>query len=610
MSEEEDAEESLTSDFIPNENNEAQDSGTLENSGSENEQEPDAMMESDFEHDDESAKEEADVGMSSSGRLASGEQEEESANEADGEEIKESKNEEADDEELPDSNPEVAKPQRDDLGVFGGGDRAGEESEPSSFISVDDQDFKVGDWSDGCDDLRSLLEREDVTRPGDPELHSNEAEEVVEPETAERDRGSQEDDTPESSPHTHTLSSQKEEPTPPGDAANNQSEDQLQTDVTPADARSDPPANENEVDPTPSEPPRPHEEDSTSGLMLITEVQHAVHAPRAPRKTARTFAYPHRDEESYSNDELSRLFDALLETKTLRDRSAMRPLRRWIRGELLKAVSESRYLYCQKLQTGQGLLDRLLKSDDGELAQAEKRRQMAEHCSVVKEELNAAKRQWSDRIARCKELQDRRIAELEATHRRQIKEFERQWADPNFLMVFTKPSPRLNFLRNSERTLAIFQEFERARCVKAEADMLAKCEEMGAEQRAIVAMKTEFQTLETRQKQEMDCLVEYLKQRLDGLEQKRRMALLPMEQVVRRLSGTSQPPKLGRKKKKEVVGDDRGHWPRPGRANRELEPKPIAALELPGIRVRKYVKVTSDSRKTKDPLRKKRVQGP
>jgi hypothetical protein len=210
-------------------------------------------------------------------------------------------------------------------------------------------------------------------------------------------------------------------------------------------------------------------------------------------------------------------------------------------------------------------------------------------------------------MAVCKELEKRRIAELDAMHVRQIEEFERQWGDPDFLITFTKPSPRLIFLRNSERNLAMFQEFDRARRVKAEADMLQKLEEALAKQRAIVAMKSEFHTLKIRQKREMDCLLEYSKQRQARLEQERNVALLPMEQIVHRLSSGLDRPKHV-KKKNDLVGDEGRHSRRRVRVHAELKGNPTRALGLAGIPVRKYVKVTTDCGETKNQRRKERSQ--
>ena len=94
---------------------------------------------------------------------------------------------------------------------------------------------------------------------------------------------------------------------------------------------------------------------------------------------------------------------------------------------------------------------------------------------------------------------------LEQKHLHEQEDYERSVQAPEFIQTFSKPSEKLLELRRIQKTLALSHEFQKARQVKAEADLLEIQETRIAEQRIARSIKNRYEVLLNHQQQEILC---------------------------------------------------------------------------------------------------------
>jgi hypothetical protein len=288
--------------------------------------------------------------------------------------------------------------------------------------------------------------------------------------------------------------------------------------------------------------------------------------------------------------------------------TALVPLRKWIAHEMLHVVEDREYDYGAKLKAGDAMLDGFMNNDPTGFLREKRRKEAADRCGILKECLKEKNGEWQNALGQFRNRHETRAAELEKAHQSEIEEFEKQWGDPDYLLAFKKPSPKLLSLRTTENKLAIQKDFERAKRVKVEADRLEKAEGKEAEGRAIAAMKIEYGNMEARHDREMECLQDYGNRLRIAIEQHRNEKMEPLQMLITRLANQAQKP-IMKEKKKEGIFLDQG-WPespKPIRHTRNARIVPPGQpLVMSGIKMRQHIKVKKDVQKKKESARKKK----
>jgi hypothetical protein len=244
-----------------------------------------------------------------------------------------------------------------------------------------------------------------------------------------------------------------------------------------------------------------------------------------------------------SDEECRSLIDKMMKTKKPPEFSLIPELKRYITQEMRIAASHCDYEYGTKLEQADALISRFVERDISSKERRDRHQKLEKKLANVKGQMDDLNAKYDSWIGKCREDQDTRVAALEQQHKRQLADFEAKWADPVFLSQFSKPSTTLISLRNSEQTLAMSRMFQRARAVKADADKIEKEDIEEARRRAVVIMKNEYERIDARQKREMECLLEYTKNRVDLLEMDREKAVAPLEQIYERLRVSGDVPK-------------------------------------------------------------------
>jgi hypothetical protein len=254
------------------------------------------------------------------------------------------------------------------------------------------------------------------------------------------------------------------------------------------------------------------------------------------------------------------------------------------------------------------MLERFMSSDPYALRREQRRRDAAEHVGEVRESLRETEREWDGRIGGWAGRRRDRAGEVEQEHVKEICEFEQHWADPEYLVVFRKPSPKLLLLRVTEKRLALLQQFERAKGIKAEADRLERDEAEEAQKRAVAAMKMEYANMEARHERELAAVHGFTEMVRERFEKNRDRVIQPLQMLITRFTTIAQAPVVRERKKERVFLEP--IWPESPRPVKNAQSARIQSpghpLGLAGISMRKYIKVNKVDPK-KDSAKKKKV---
>jgi hypothetical protein len=331
--------------------------------------------------------------------------------------------------------------------------------------------------------------------------------------------------------------------------------------------------------------------EAVSSSTLITEVTFAVQPPAGTGRPR--FRLPRPPEEMRcAPEELRRLFGRMMETRKCPPLAALSPLRRWIEGEMLSVVDGCDYDYGARLKEGEAMLAAFLKSSEAASAREEQRKALADRMDRLKECLSTTDQSFDNEIRNWTDSQKARAKKLNLEHEEDIEEFEKHWANPENLLAFNKPSPRLIMLRKTEARLAIMKQFDRAKRIKREADELEQTEAAEAQNRAVAVMRLEFANLETKHSRELECLQGFTERVDTKLQRQKTERIKALQLVMTRLSTIAVPAIFPSRKKPGIFLDP--IWPESPRpvAHRHTarQMPPSKPLGIAGIKVWQYVK--------------------
>jgi hypothetical protein len=308
---------------------------------------------------------------------------------------------------------------------------------------------------------------------------------------------------------------------------------------------------------------------------LITEAPKVIQPPLSARTSVRTFSSQPDGDHPYTDPELRKIFDRMLDDKKCPPLAVIQPLRYWITCEMAAAIEKSDYEFGEKLAAGRVLLQSFFSVEDSGNGKEARRKVAKERYKNARENLAQTQNEWSEKIAVVKSAHEHRIAELEAQHESEVAEFEQRWADPEYVSQFYRPSPRLLLMRATERKLAIFQDFREALLIKNNADRLEQHEVKEARRRAVATMKLQYDNLEAKQQRELDCMMDHANRMLEVCEKDRERGVRSIQKVVERLADS-----IGARPKRGKKGADCS-------AHAPLAP----VFELPSARARRQIRV-------------------
>lgn len=378
--------------------------------------------------------------------------------------------------------------------------------------------------------------------------------------------------------------------------------------------------NENENNENPEEDQKDHEEDqkeheedqnehpaeeqidSIPGALLsndenaspVREPSQEKSSPRhSPVRYAQTqpVAYRNSIASDYNKEDIERAIEEMLTHNKVPDQDDIPSIRLYLEDETREAALTQQYEQGAKLERASQLLDQLTATDDNALSIEKKQEEARKRHEIAKQNYDKLVKEWDERIAQSRQYQQEKITELENEHKNEIEKFEEQWAQPENMLEYNKPSSQLIRLRTTEQNLALQKQFDRAKAVKLQADKLQKEEIDEAKRKAVADMKLAYQVMDQRQKREMECLLQRTQANIEYLEKERNKVITPMHSIVQRHQENSRP-KTARSRGIRASCDDLSKSsPRPIRTKIPATTiRPALQLGLSGINVRDYIK--------------------
>jgi hypothetical protein len=293
---------------------------------------------------------------------------------------------------------------------------------------------------------------------------------------------------------------------------------------------------------------------------------------------------------SYSDEEIRRMYIALVSKKKSPEAEALPHIRQWVQSEMRNAIFETRYEDGQQLEAAEEMIRELMTAEEDTELRQQRRRKAVQKLAELGERAREIAQAWNDRIERWNSDQSARLAAIESSHQTQIARFEAQWEDPAYLIRFNKLSSQAIVRRRYQQQFAALREFQQALQMKTEAERLERQEAIVARERAIATMQLEYDTLIARQNRELECFHAFTDRVVKTLEKDRDRDLAPIGLIRDRLSAfLSTKPR--RERRKDGIFLNPG-TPRSGRRIRVVDrPAPPPTLPLSGIQVRKYLRV-------------------
>ena len=255
-----------------------------------------------------------------------------------------------------------------------------------------------------------------------------------------------------------------------------------------------------------------HEEEQDHELALVTEPEANLYQPK-----------------EYTEQDIVASMSKMLKTRKPPEKDIMKLMSSYINKELPKAAEEQRYDEAKELEQAGRLLNQFMNPKSGYQREMKRRQEAKDKYEQSKANLKATEDEWDQRIKQAEEDRKRHIKELEEIQKREREEFGEDWADPEFLAPFHKPSGQLIQLRDIEKTLARGKEFDRAKEIKKKAELLERQEVESSRERAIVAMKVQFQNMEDRHDKEMTCLLMKERKAIETLQRDKARAMQPYQ---------------------------------------------------------------------------------
>jgi hypothetical protein len=193
---------------------------------------------------------------------------------------------------------------------------------------------------------------------------------------------------------------------------------------------------------------------------------------------------------------------------------------------------------------------------DADRAEAQAKRDYAIdiRISSTKDETMTATQQWRTRLASVAAARDKKLKELNAAHKRELREFEERYNRVESFRKYTKPSPGLLQMRARERSMVMCNRYPEAKAMQREAIAVEAAETEAKQQIAETETLRKKELLLAKQAQEFQGATQYYEKLIRQTHLEMDKALLS---VTRRIDALEVLKKLpARDSKNKVPGLD------------------------------------------------------
>lgn len=254
------------------------------------------------------------------------------------------------------------------------------------------------------------------------------------------------------------------------------------------------------------------EEEKNSSSMMVTEATDGLYEPK-----------------QFTDEELQKSIEKMMKSKRAPRNELQHPMLNYITKRLPKAVDEQKYKEAQDLEQASKMLRQFMDPKSGYFRECQKRQDEKEKYANIKVRLQEAKKQWDAKMKDQEQQKEARIKELQTRHKQECIDFQEEWAQPEYIQPFHKPSAALIQLKDAQKSYAKAKLFDRAEDAKKRAEELEKQEIEAARTKAIATMKLAFENLQERHDKEMECLMIKEKKETERIQHDRELAIRPIQ---------------------------------------------------------------------------------
>jgi hypothetical protein len=234
----------------------------------------------------------------------------------------------------------------------------------------------------------------------------------------------------------------------------------------------------------------------------------------------------------FTDDELYTAVKRLVNTHRKPRSDQLQQMITYVNRELPVAARAKQYPKATELEQASKLLYQYTQEQSEYAREQRKHQQMEQKLKRSEEKLRNANDNWNPRIQSVEREHAEKIQELEQLHQAEQRQFENDWSDPEYLIVFHKPSSTLLHFRDMEKAMGLAKDFSGAESAGKKAKLLEEQETANQRERAVAAMKAQYQNMMDRHARDRTCLLMKQREQLELLQRTRDRELLPYQHQI------------------------------------------------------------------------------
>ena len=241
-----------------------------------------------------------------------------------------------------------------------------------------------------------------------------------------------------------------------------------------------------------------------------------------------------------TSDPVYDAMNKLIEKKEIPPPELQRNVLSLLKKETIRSIVTEEYDYAQSVEEAALYLRRSMEQELMKAKAEHDKQVMEQRIDKVRKEILIENEEWDSYLQEFGNEQKKLRLELLQRHKKELKNYEEKWSDPNMMIPFSKPSPQLLQLRRQQKSLALTKNFAEAKLFKQKADELQKKEAVEAEKRAIVSIRNGYQLLLEKHQKEIQCFDEHEQRSLTYIKTEKMKMIEPLEKLYQSLKNSKE----------------------------------------------------------------------
>lgn len=228
-----------------------------------------------------------------------------------------------------------------------------------------------------------------------------------------------------------------------------------------------------------------------------------------------------------SEEELDEHIENILSRRIPPPKGLRNPILQLLNRRRVQALVDGNYDYAEEQENNIKFYNRVIQSEDNKSNEEAQFEILFNRYQQLQKDHQEITEKWNEKINKYNEDEEQSYNELLQKQQEEKDKFHARWADPEYLRPFTKPSPKLNSMREQERAMAVARMYQQAKAMKQDADRLQKEETAAAQQRISRTMETEWNRMLERHENDRKKFIDHKNKNIAFLESEKQKELKP-----------------------------------------------------------------------------------